>query len=213
MIGRISVVCDVDIHAIFMDVFAFRLNVFRSWLSHSIIMFVHFCAIFHNVCLCHSVQTCGLGGMKPNTVILGWPYGWRQSEHNRTWRAFLETCRVCASSRMALVIPKGINFFPDSTEKVCVLLLQTTTLHFPALDSSYCEKAHTYIYSINTLEFILESAYIVFILWHTYWLCGLDCLLFLFLSPTLCFPFMSDCCCCCAATITTVFFTAGAISI
>lgn len=65
-----------------------------------------------------SVQTVGLGGMKPNTVILGWPYGWRQSEHDRTWKAFLETCRVCASSRMALVIPKGINFFPDSTEKV-----------------------------------------------------------------------------------------------
>lgn len=66
----------------------------------------------------YSVQTVGLGGMKPNTVILGWPYGWRQSEHDRTWKAFLETCRVCASSRMALVIPKGINFFPDSTEKV-----------------------------------------------------------------------------------------------
>lgn len=65
-----------------------------------------------------SVQTCGLGGMKPNTVILGWPYGWRQSERDRTWKAFLDTCRVVASSRMALVIPKGINFFPDSTEKV-----------------------------------------------------------------------------------------------
>lgn len=65
-----------------------------------------------------SVQTCGLGGMKPNTVILGWPYGWRQSESDRTWKAFLETCRVVASSRQALVIPKGINFFPESTEKV-----------------------------------------------------------------------------------------------
>lgn len=78
-------------------------------------IYLGICAIIQS----NSVQTCGLGGMKPNTVILGWPYGWRQSEHNRTWRAFLETCRVCASSRMALVIPKGINFFPDSTEKVC----------------------------------------------------------------------------------------------
>ncbi|XP_037032618.1 solute carrier family 12 member 6 isoform X3 [Bradysia coprophila] len=64
------------------------------------------------------IQTCGLGGMKPNTVILGWPYGWRQSESDRTWKTFLETCRVVTSSRMALVIPKGINFFPDSTEKI-----------------------------------------------------------------------------------------------
>lgn len=70
------------------------------------------------IVVCCRVQTCGLGGMKPNTVILGWPYGWRQSESDRTWKAFLETCRVVAASRQALVIPKGINFFPESTEKV-----------------------------------------------------------------------------------------------
>ncbi|XP_033328087.1 solute carrier family 12 member kcc isoform X3 [Megalopta genalis] len=64
------------------------------------------------------IQTTGLGGMKPNTVILGWPYGWRQSENERTWRVFLQTVRAVAAARMALVVPKGINFFPDSTEKV-----------------------------------------------------------------------------------------------
>lgn len=64
------------------------------------------------------VQTTGLGGMKPNTVILGWPYGWRQSENERTWRVFLQTVRNVTASRMALLVPKGINFFPDSTEKV-----------------------------------------------------------------------------------------------
>lgn len=64
------------------------------------------------------VQTTGLGGMKPNTVILGWPYGWKHSEDERTWRVFLQTLRNVASARMALMVPKGINFFPDSTEKV-----------------------------------------------------------------------------------------------
>ncbi|XP_076233793.1 solute carrier family 12 member kcc isoform X2 [Calliopsis andreniformis] len=64
------------------------------------------------------IQTTGLGGMKPNTVILGWPYGWRQSEDQRTWRVFLQTVRAVAAARMALLVPKGINFFPDSTEKV-----------------------------------------------------------------------------------------------
>ncbi|XP_076657034.1 solute carrier family 12 member kcc isoform X2 [Halictus rubicundus] len=64
------------------------------------------------------IQTTGLGGMKPNTVILGWPYGWRQSEDERTWRVFLQTVRAVAAARMALLVPKGINFFPDSTEKV-----------------------------------------------------------------------------------------------
>jgi len=56
--------------------------------------------------------------MKPNTVILGWPYGWRQSEDEKTWKVFLQTVRNVAAARMALLVPKGINFFPDSSEKV-----------------------------------------------------------------------------------------------
>ncbi|XP_017890566.1 solute carrier family 12 member 4 isoform X2 [Ceratina calcarata] len=65
------------------------------------------------------VQTTGLGGMKPNTVILGWPYRWKQEpQEDRTWRVFLQTVRSVAAARMALLVPKGINFFPDSTEKV-----------------------------------------------------------------------------------------------
>ncbi|XP_034177668.1 solute carrier family 12 member kcc isoform X2 [Osmia lignaria lignaria] len=65
------------------------------------------------------VQTTGLGGMKPNTVILGWPYRWKQSQEGlATWRPFLQTVRAVAAARMALLVPKGINFFPDSTEKV-----------------------------------------------------------------------------------------------
>lgn len=64
------------------------------------------------------MQTTGLGGMKPNTVILGWPYGWRQSEDDRTWHVFLNTVRNVAAARMALLVPKGINFFPNSSEKV-----------------------------------------------------------------------------------------------
>ncbi|KAJ8950397.1 hypothetical protein NQ314_007937 [Rhamnusium bicolor] len=68
--------------------------------------------------LSNLVQSAGLGGLKPNTVILGWPYGWRQSEDDRTWQVFLETVRNVTAARMALLVPKGINFFPDSTDKV-----------------------------------------------------------------------------------------------
>ncbi|XP_055623854.1 solute carrier family 12 member 4 isoform X2 [Toxorhynchites rutilus septentrionalis] len=68
--------------------------------------------------LSNAVQTIGLGGMKPNTVILGWPYGWRQSEDDRTWHVFLQTVRNVSAARMALLVPKGINFFPMSQDKI-----------------------------------------------------------------------------------------------
>lgn len=98
-----------------------------------------FFVFFSRCCFCiseNSVQTIGLGGMKPNTVILGWPYGWRQSERDHTWKAFLETCRVCAASRMALVIPKGINFFPDSTEKVCNIWIFSSIYFYITINHS-----------------------------------------------------------------------------
>uniref|UniRef100_A0A1Q3G591 Putative amino acid transporter n=2 Tax=Culex tarsalis TaxID=7177 RepID=A0A1Q3G591_CULTA len=69
--------------------------------------------------LSHVVQTIGLGGMKPNTVILGWPYGWRKNEDDaRTWQVFLQTVRNVSAAKMALLVPKGINFFPTSQDKI-----------------------------------------------------------------------------------------------
>uniref|UniRef100_A0A8D8RU17 Solute carrier family 12 member 6 n=1 Tax=Cacopsylla melanoneura TaxID=428564 RepID=A0A8D8RU17_9HEMI len=68
--------------------------------------------------LSHIVQTTGLGGMKPNTVILGWPYSWRQSDDIKTWEVFLNTVRVVSAAKMALLVPKGINFFPDTSVKI-----------------------------------------------------------------------------------------------
>lgn len=36
-----------------------------------------------------SVQMCGLGGLKHNTVVMGWPYGWRHNTDVRSWKVFL----------------------------------------------------------------------------------------------------------------------------
>ncbi|XP_017013582.1 solute carrier family 12 member 6 isoform X2 [Drosophila takahashii] len=63
------------------------------------------------------IQTIGLGGMKPNTVIIGWPYSWRQEGRN-SWKTFIQTVRTVAACHMALMVPKGINFYPESSHKI-----------------------------------------------------------------------------------------------
>ena len=63
------------------------------------------------------IQTAGLGGMKPNTVVLGWPNSWRKKEED-SWRVFVDTIRYAAAAKMAVLVPKGIQRYPDSGDKV-----------------------------------------------------------------------------------------------
>lgn len=51
--------------------------------------------------LAHLIQSCGLGGMRHNSVVLGWPYGWRQSEDPRAWKTFIGTFRIWAQPDQA----------------------------------------------------------------------------------------------------------------
>ncbi|KAG8200488.1 hypothetical protein JTE90_000568 [Oedothorax gibbosus] len=66
--------------------------------------------------LSHLIQTTGLGGLKHNAVIMGWPFNWRQTPE--AGRVFIDNVRNIAASKNALLIPKGIDQYPDNTGKV-----------------------------------------------------------------------------------------------
>ncbi|XP_077866597.1 solute carrier family 12 member 6-like [Saccoglossus kowalevskii] len=67
--------------------------------------------------ICSLIQTCGLGGLKHNTVVVGWPYGWRQATNEKSWKVFIDTVRVVSSNKNALLVPKNIHLFPENSEK------------------------------------------------------------------------------------------------
>ncbi|XP_061447369.1 solute carrier family 12 member 6 isoform X2 [Rhineura floridana] len=64
----------------------------------------------------HLIQSCGLGGMKHNTVVMGWPNAWRQSEDARAWKTFIGTVRVTTAAHLALLVAKNVAFFPSNTD-------------------------------------------------------------------------------------------------
>ncbi|XP_069044803.1 solute carrier family 12 member 6-like isoform X2 [Lepisosteus oculatus] len=66
--------------------------------------------------ICHLIQSCGLGGMRHNTVVMGWPSAWRQSEDPRSWKTFIHTVRVTTAAHLALLVPKNISLFPSNSE-------------------------------------------------------------------------------------------------
>jgi len=40
-------------------------------------------------CLYCSIQGSGVGGLTHNTVMLGWPHGWRHCEDEKAYQVFL----------------------------------------------------------------------------------------------------------------------------
>ncbi|XP_057188690.1 solute carrier family 12 member 6-like [Triplophysa rosa] len=64
----------------------------------------------------HMIQSSGLGGMRHNTVVMGWPLAWRQSEDPQSWKTFINMVRVTTTAHLALLVPKNISLFPSNSE-------------------------------------------------------------------------------------------------
>ncbi|XP_068280980.1 solute carrier family 12 member 4-like [Nyctibius grandis] len=55
------------------------------------------------------VQGCGLGALRPDTVLMGWPHGWRRHrDPPAAARAFVELLRVAGAGGRALLVAKGL---------------------------------------------------------------------------------------------------------
>ncbi|XP_074670156.1 LOW QUALITY PROTEIN: solute carrier family 12 member 6-like [Strix aluco] len=53
------------------------------------------------------VQGCGLGALRPNAVLMGWPHGWRRRHDPAAARRFVELLRVAGAGGRALLVAKG----------------------------------------------------------------------------------------------------------
>lgn len=66
----------------------------------------------------HIVQTAGLGGLKHNTVMLAWPHKWRHSTSRDKHNRFLSVVRSSAAANAALIVPKGLNLWPENNDRL-----------------------------------------------------------------------------------------------
>ncbi|KAL7670353.1 hypothetical protein ACOME3_005291 [Neoechinorhynchus agilis] len=68
------------------------------------------------------IQCSGLGGMRPNTVVLCWPTEWQhlsadESFEKLTYQTFINVIRHVDLHKMAILVPKNISLFPTKGEK------------------------------------------------------------------------------------------------
>ncbi|XP_076972915.1 solute carrier family 12 member 7 isoform X3 [Tamandua tetradactyla] len=66
----------------------------------------------------HLVQSAGLGGMKHNTVLVGWPARWRHADNPSSWRNFVDTVRDTTAAHQALLVAKNVDLFPPNQERL-----------------------------------------------------------------------------------------------
>uniref|UniRef100_A0A914WPA5 Solute carrier family 12 member 6 n=1 Tax=Plectus sambesii TaxID=2011161 RepID=A0A914WPA5_9BILA len=64
------------------------------------------------------IQSVGMGGLRPNTIMVGWPY-WQKHDGNETeyWN-FLDKIHRGAAMDMCLIVAKGLADFPEPRDRL-----------------------------------------------------------------------------------------------
>ncbi|KAI3380684.1 hypothetical protein SNEBB_004455 [Seison nebaliae] len=66
------------------------------------------------------IQTNGIGGLRANTIVIDWPKQWRQhwGDMDASGELFLHFVRACEVSHRALIVTKGLDNFPEKTDRL-----------------------------------------------------------------------------------------------
>ncbi|BBN10036.1 protein MpCCC2 [Marchantia polymorpha subsp. ruderalis] len=62
----------------------------------------------------YAIQSSGLGGLEPNTLVLGWPNNWREDEHYHNSEVMLEILTECKAVDKAVLLCMNLDEFPTS---------------------------------------------------------------------------------------------------
>uniref|UniRef100_A0A914W1E8 Solute carrier family 12 member 6 n=1 Tax=Plectus sambesii TaxID=2011161 RepID=A0A914W1E8_9BILA len=58
------------------------------------------------------IQSVGIGGLRPNTIMVGWPYWQKHDGNEPEYWSFLDRIHRGAAMNMCLIVPKGLIDFP-----------------------------------------------------------------------------------------------------
>lgn len=64
------------------------------------------------------IQTSGLGGLRHNSVVVPWPDEWSTNKNFEESRKFVDIVRHVVAAKCAILVPKNIQKYPYSNEKV-----------------------------------------------------------------------------------------------